>query len=219
MDLQLRALRKLSVAIETRKTDSYRNLKKAKAALTTALDQFGKVVKPFQFKTRSESKTPRSGKTSGHASPIYISQPADSISLEESKKEEQSGKTRFATDSPRMNKKSEYKKAESMKFAEQLFDALSIDGLPIEASSFRPYFPSKAEAQAAFNLFDGDGNTTITRHELSAIVLHCNKEQIALGRSLRDMGSAIGKLDKLAMCLVVIISIILFIVIFSGSKY
>ncbi|KAH8110837.1 Mechanosensitive ion channel-domain-containing protein [Phellopilus nigrolimitatus] len=84
------------------------------------------------------------------------------------------------------------------RLARQLFASLSNvhparDYLIVE--DFYPYFRSTAEATAAFAVFDKDDNGDITKKEMREAVQRIYRERKALISSLKDVGSAVAKLD------------------------
>ncbi|TFK48756.1 hypothetical protein OE88DRAFT_1663898 [Heliocybe sulcata] len=102
------------------------------------------------------------------------------------------------------------------KLARKLFSALSFADPPRDyllVEDFYPYFPTTVEAQAAFALFDKDGNGDITKKEMREAVQRIYRERKALVSSLKDVGSIVAKLDAvlIAIALVVIFFICLLI--------
>ena len=88
-----------------------------------------------------------------------------------------------------------------------------------------PYFQSHEIAQTAFSLFDKDGNGDVTRDEvemaclfvLSSVPDECNelifitlsevhREQLSIEHSMRDLDSAVGRLDNIFMTLYVFLA-------------
>ncbi|KAF7967435.1 hypothetical protein HWV62_34337 [Athelia sp. TMB] len=65
-------------------------------------------------------------------------------------------------------------------------------------------FSSPEAADAAYALFDKDGNGDM---EMTCMELH--REQLSIEHSLQDMDSAVGKLDNLFMCLYVVIALLI----------
>ncbi|PCH43751.1 hypothetical protein WOLCODRAFT_104096 [Wolfiporia cocos MD-104 SS10] len=60
-------------------------------------------------------------------------------------------------------------------------------------------FPTFEEAEAAFSLFDKDGNGDATRDEIEIACMECHREQLSIEHSMRDLDSAVGRLDALLM--------------------
>lgn len=77
----------------------------------------------------------------------------------------------------------------------------------LTAQDFVPYFATRVDAEAAFSLFDKDGNGDVTKKEMRSAVQRIYRERKALKASLDDMGSAVKKLDAvmLAVCFVIIL--------------
>lgn len=73
------------------------------------------------------------------------------------------------------------------------------------ARDFAPAFTSAAEAEAAFRVFDRDGNGDISRPEIKAAVLKVYKERRFLSRSMRDVGRALKTLDQILLFLAFVI--------------
>ncbi|OAX44520.1 hypothetical protein K503DRAFT_304184 [Rhizopogon vinicolor AM-OR11-026] len=84
------------------------------------------------------------------------------------------------------------------KLAKKLFDALSVtspERSHLVVEDFFPYFRSTAEAHAAFAVFDKDGNNDISKQEMREVVQRIYRERKALNASLKDIDSAVSKLD------------------------
>ncbi|KDQ53484.1 hypothetical protein JAAARDRAFT_209850 [Jaapia argillacea MUCL 33604] len=71
------------------------------------------------------------------------------------------------------------------------------------------FFPTRDEADAAFALFDKDGNGDATRDEVDLACMECHREQLSIEHSMRDLDSAVGRLDNIFMSLYVIIAILI----------
>ncbi|KAF7978317.1 hypothetical protein HWV62_929 [Athelia sp. TMB] len=67
------------------------------------------------------------------------------------------------------------------------------------AADFRPAFATPAEADAAFAVFDRDGNGDISRGEVKGALLRVYKERRFLSRSMRDVGAALRTLDQILL--------------------
>ena len=79
----------------------------------------------------------------------------------------------------------------------------------VSPRDFYPAFPTAPEAEAAFKVFDNDGNGDISRPEIKTTLLKVYKERRFLSRSMRDVGQALTTLDSM---LVLIALIILFFI-------
>ncbi|KAI0704350.1 Mechanosensitive ion channel-domain-containing protein [Cytidiella melzeri] len=106
------------------------------------------------------------------------------------------------------------------KLARKLFSTLSAvypprDHLLVE--DFYPYFKSKADAQAAFAVFDKDGNGDITKKEMRDAVRRIYHERRALTASLKDVGSAVAKLDAVLLAVALLIFIFICLLIFNKN--
>lgn len=99
------------------------------------------------------------------------------------------------------------------KMAKKLFEGLGKEREYLIPEDFVPYFPTKADAEVAFALFDKDGNGDISKKEMRGAVQRIYRERKALKASLQDMGSAVRKLDAvmLAVCLVIILLYVIFV--------
>lgn len=78
-------------------------------------------------------------------------------------------------------------------------------------------FTSNEEADACFNLFDKDLNGDLTMEELELACDEIHREKKAIAASVKDLDSVIKKLDKVFFTICVIIAIIVFLSIISGS--
>ncbi|KAI0343189.1 hypothetical protein BDW22DRAFT_1484037 [Trametopsis cervina] len=107
------------------------------------------------------------------------------------------------------------------KLARKLFATLSAvspsrDHLLVE--DFYPYFKSETDAKAAFSVFDKDGNGDITKKEMRDAVRRIYHERRALTASLKDVGSAVAKLDAVLLAVVLMIFIFICLLIFNKSN-
>ncbi|KAL4250143.1 hypothetical protein ABKN59_006484 [Abortiporus biennis] len=109
------------------------------------------------------------------------------------------------------------------KFARKLFHALAHDkyGGPSDylvEDDFIPYFPSKADAIAAFKLFDKDGNKNVTAKEMRNAIRRIYQERKDLTRSLKDVSHVVGILDFVLSSLAIVILIFVCLLIFNKSN-
>ena len=81
-----------------------------------------------------------------------------------------------------------------------------------------PYFKSNQEAIEAFQLFDADGNGDISKSEMREAVQRIYRERRALSTSMKDMSSAIKKLDGVLMGLGLIIVVFIWLLIFNRDS-
>ncbi|KAF5388099.1 hypothetical protein D9615_000037 [Tricholomella constricta] len=72
-------------------------------------------------------------------------------------------------------------------------------------SDFYPAFPSEAEGEAAFRVFDKDNNGDISRVEIKSTLVKVYKERRFLSRSMRDVGAALKTLDIILLVFAMII--------------
>ncbi|KAJ7126546.1 Mechanosensitive ion channel-domain-containing protein [Mycena crocata] len=106
------------------------------------------------------------------------------------------------------------------KLARKLFGALSDVYPPrshLIVEDFHPYFHSTTEATEAFGLFDKDGNGDITKKEMREAVSRIYRERKALTASLKDVGSALAKLDGVLIAVALILIIFVCLLIFNRS--
>ncbi|KZT28755.1 hypothetical protein NEOLEDRAFT_1128961 [Neolentinus lepideus HHB14362 ss-1] len=104
------------------------------------------------------------------------------------------------------------------KLARKLFSALSYADPPRDyllVDDFYPYFPSTAEAQAAFAIFDKDGNGDITKKEMREAVQRIYRERKSLVSSLKDVGSVVAKLDAVLITIALVIIFFICLLIFN----
>uniref|UniRef100_V5E9X0 EF-hand domain-containing protein n=1 Tax=Kalmanozyma brasiliensis (strain GHG001) TaxID=1365824 RepID=V5E9X0_KALBG len=104
------------------------------------------------------------------------------------------------------------------KLAKLLFTNLADNKSTLVAEDFVPYFKSEEEAREAFNVFDADRNGDISKEEMREAVQRIYRERRSLVTSLKDMSSAISKLDGVLMFLGVIVVIFLWLLIFSSGS-
>lgn len=87
----------------------------------------------------------------------------------------------------------------------------------VHIEDMRQVFKTDEEADAAFGVFDKDLNGDISIEEFEAVCNEIHLEKKAIAASLKDLDSVIQKLDKVFLFIIVIIAIIVFISILSGS--
>lgn len=104
------------------------------------------------------------------------------------------------------------------KLAKLLFTNLSDNKSTLVAEDFVPYFKSEEEAREAFALFDADRNGDISKEEMREAVQRIYRERRSLSTSLKDMSSAISKLDGVLMFIGLIIVIFIWLLIFNGDS-
>ncbi|KAH8177170.1 mechanosensitive ion channel domain-containing protein [Sarocladium implicatum] len=78
-------------------------------------------------------------------------------------------------------------------------------------------FQTEEETEAAFNVFDKDLNGDISMDEFEMVCNEIHLEKKAIAASLKDLDSVVQKLDGVFLFIIVVISIIVFISILSGS--
>ncbi len=104
------------------------------------------------------------------------------------------------------------------RLAKKLFNNLSHKRQYLVAEDFVPYFKDEAEAKDAFTVFDADRNGDISKSEMREAVQRIYKERRALSASLKDVSSAVAKLDGVLLCVGLIIVIFIWLLIFSPES-
>jgi len=61
------------------------------------------------------------------------------------------------------------------------------------------FFANRDDAEAAFSMFDVDGNGDATLEECEMACMDVHRERLALASSMRDLDSAVGRLDSILM--------------------
>jgi hypothetical protein len=80
-----------------------------------------------------------------------------------------------------------------------------------------PFFNSQDEATQAFASFDKDMNGDATRDEMELACMELHRERLALASSMRDIDSAVGRLDNILMSIYTIVVGIVFAVILDTA--
>jgi small-conductance mechanosensitive channel len=124
------------------------------------------------------------------------------------------------------------------KLAQKLFETLSAVMPPrshLIVEDFFPYFHSEAEAvstltslfpsviltfpqRAAFALFDKDGNGDISKKEMREAVQRIYRERKSLVASLKDVTSAVAKLDAVLLGVTTLIVLFICLLIFNRQN-
>ncbi|KAF8161100.1 hypothetical protein B0H34DRAFT_839898 [Crassisporium funariophilum] len=68
------------------------------------------------------------------------------------------------------------------------------------------FFATKDEAALVFALFDKDSNGDASREEVEMACLEFHREQLSIENSMRDLDSAVGRLDNILMTVYVIVA-------------
>ncbi|KAI3637585.1 hypothetical protein MIR68_004234 [Amoeboaphelidium protococcarum] len=89
------------------------------------------------------------------------------------------------------------------------------DQSQIHLNCFLSLFKTQEEAERAFLIFDRDFTGTISKQELKDAVVGMYKERKELSSSLRDVGSAVGKLDNVLVIMVVLLACMTALLIFG----
>ena len=79
------------------------------------------------------------------------------------------------------------------------------------------FFPSQDEAAYAFAMFDKDMNGDATRDEMELACMELHRERLALASSMRDIDSAVGRLDNILMSIFTIVVGIVFAVVLDTA--
>jgi len=80
-----------------------------------------------------------------------------------------------------------------------------------------PFFHGPDEAAEAFAMFDKDMNGDATRDEMEIACMELHRERLALASSMRDIDSAVGRLDNILMSVYTIVVCIVFAVILDTA--
>ncbi len=104
------------------------------------------------------------------------------------------------------------------RLAKLLFTNLADHKSTLVAEDFVPYFRNEQDAREAFNLFDADRNGDISKEEMREAVQRIYRERRALSTSLKDMSSAINKLDGVLIFVGIIIVVFIWLLIFNSDS-
>ncbi|KAI8596338.1 Mechanosensitive ion channel-domain-containing protein [Dissophora ornata] len=105
--------------------------------------------------------------------------------------------------------------ANAKRLAKTLFYNLQTNSEELVVQDFYPYFNSGEEAQAAFTIFDKDGNGDISKSEMKEKIFYVYKERKDLHTSLRDLSQAVGKLDVIFLTVVTVVWLLIVLSIFG----
>ncbi|TFY79553.1 hypothetical protein EWM64_g4459 [Hericium alpestre] len=81
-------------------------------------------------------------------------------------------------------------------------DYLTVDDIA-------PFYTNIEDADAAFTIFDKDGNGDISREEMEMACLEFHREQLSIENSMRDLDSAVGRLDNILMSVYVVVAVLI----------
>ncbi|UZJ55845.1 hypothetical protein CBS101457_005165 [Exobasidium rhododendri] len=104
------------------------------------------------------------------------------------------------------------------KLAKKLFTALGHNRETLVAEDFYPFFATPEEAQAAFKHFDADNNGDISKTEMRDAVQRIYREKRALATSIKDMSSAVSKLDGVLLGIALVVIVFIWLLIFNGDN-
>ena len=79
------------------------------------------------------------------------------------------------------------------------------------------FFPDQDGAAEAFAMFDKDMNGDVTRDEMELACMELHRERLALASSMRDIDSAVGRLDNILMSVYTIVVGIVFAVVLDTA--
>lgn len=63
----------------------------------------------------------------------------------------------------------------------------------IQLADIARFFPDLETAEAAFAVFDKDGNGDVTRDEIESAVLSLHRDRLSLEASMRDLDGAVRR--------------------------
>lgn len=80
-----------------------------------------------------------------------------------------------------------------------------------------PFFHTQDEAIDAFAMFDKDVNGDATRDEMELACMELHRERLSLASSMRDIDSAVGRLDNILMSIYTVVVCIVFAVVLETA--
>ncbi|CAK1355760.1 unnamed protein product [Cercospora beticola] len=104
--------------------------------------------------------------------------------------------------------------------ARRLFLSICAEGQDaiLKEDMLRVLGPGKeAEADAFFNILDIDGNGDVSLEEMTLLVVNCGRERKYRASTIKDMSSAIGVLDSILCCVVIIAVSLIYALFFSKA--
>lgn len=121
-------------------------------------------------------------------------------------------------DSKQYRNKGAKSQLSARRLAKKLFTAIGHHRKTLMAEDFYPFFSTPEHAREAFKHFDADNNGDISKEEMRDAVQGIYRERRALTTSLKDMSSAVSKLDGVLLGTVLIIIIFIWLLIFNGEN-
>ncbi|KAI0769601.1 Mechanosensitive ion channel-domain-containing protein [Trametes elegans] len=102
--------------------------------------------------------------------------------------------------------------------ARRLFYSFARPGADqLSVADIERFFHSREEADAAFAIFDKDMNGDVKRDEIEMACMELHREQLAIEHSMRDLDSAVGRLDNILMSLYFVVVILIFAVVLEAQ--
>ncbi|KAG9013647.1 hypothetical protein FRB90_005819 [Tulasnella sp. 427] len=102
--------------------------------------------------------------------------------------------------------------------ARRLFYSFRQDGQTVlTLGDIARFFTNVEQARIAFTLFDKDDNGDATREEVELACLDVHRELLSLSASMKDIDSAVGRLDKILMSLYVVVAALIMAVSLDAS--
>lgn len=84
-------------------------------------------------------------------------------------------------------------------------------------SDIARYFQSMEEAQRVYALFDKDFNDDVSRDEVEMSCVELHREQLAIEHSMRDLDSAVGRLDNIFMSVYFVVAALIVAVVLEAQ--